>query len=101
LVKLSRASTKAGQSAERGRAWVTGLMIPITCAVALLWIPLDPLSSPRSCWSPWPAWTAKSLHCLGVSARDYEVFDRRVQLYEIARAEHTSHRSSPKDVYSE
>jgi hypothetical protein len=48
-----------------------------------IWIPCDPLASSRSVWSPWPRWTAESLHCFGVCLRDYERFDRRVSMHEL------------------
>jgi hypothetical protein len=51
--------------------------------MALVTVPLDPLSSSRSVWSPWPSWTAEMLHCFGYTLRDYEPFDARVQLYEL------------------
>jgi hypothetical protein len=83
LVQLASAPSREQLSAQRWRSWAHYLLIPSTCALALAWIPLDPLSSSRSYWSPWPSWIAKSLHCLNVGVRDYEVFDRRVQLHEL------------------
>jgi beta-lactamase regulating signal transducer with metallopeptidase domain len=51
--------------------------------VSQIWIPSDAMSSSRSKWSPWPTWTAKVGHLVGLHLRDYEQFDRRVQPYEL------------------
>lgn len=61
-------------------------MIILFCAASLMTlvtVPLDPLASSRSVWSPWPKWTAETVHCFGYVLRDYEPFDARVQLYEL------------------
>jgi beta-lactamase regulating signal transducer with metallopeptidase domain len=97
LVRLAGAVPRERRSNEPWRKWAGCLLIPITCALALVWLPLDPLSSPRSHWSPWPTWTAKSLHCLGVCVRDYEVFDRRVRLHELSHEENEC--LSPSDQW--
>ena len=48
-----------------------------TLIVSQLWIPADAMSSARSKWSPWPTWSAKVGHLVGLQLRDYERFDRR------------------------
>jgi bla regulator protein blaR1 len=69
-----------------GRKTANCILIGVTCLLCLVWIPSDPLASSRSMWSPWPKkWTAKSLHCFGFNLRDYEQYDRRIQIYEILR----------------
>jgi beta-lactamase regulating signal transducer with metallopeptidase domain len=65
------------------RTAVICILLTLTCSMTQLWVPFDPLSSSRSRWSPWPTWTAASLHCFGISVRDYEQFDRRVQVHEL------------------
>jgi hypothetical protein len=97
LVKLASAASSGRLNADRWRRWVSFLLIPSTCALALTWLPLDPLSSSRSRWSPWPTWTATSLHCLDVNVRDYEVFDRRVQLHELAHEQNEGIATSPDE----
>jgi beta-lactamase regulating signal transducer with metallopeptidase domain len=63
------------------RAAVLSLVL-VTCLLTQVCIPSDPMSSSRSKWSTWPAWTARTLHCFGMHVRDYEVFDRRVRSFE-------------------
>ena len=53
------------------------------CAASLIWLPADVFASSRSRWSPWPAWTATTLHDFGLSVRDYEVHDTRFELQDI------------------
>ena len=62
------------------------MLVAFACLLFLVWIPTDPLASSRSVWSPWPKWTAKTLHCFGINLRDYEKYDRRIQAYEILRS---------------
>ena len=57
-------------------------------AVALLialfvWTPLDVGNPGRSAWSPWPTWSAETLHAFGFSARDYDVHDYRFRYQEL------------------
>jgi hypothetical protein len=63
-------------------------VLAVTCLVSMAWIPCDPLASSRSVWSPWPKWTAMSLHCFGFTLRDYEQFDRHTQVYELLHEGH-------------
>lgn len=60
---------------------------PVLCSLALLiaalWLPVNVLASPRSNWTPWPAWTARTLHDAGISVRDHEDYDRRTRLHEL------------------
>jgi beta-lactamase regulating signal transducer with metallopeptidase domain len=60
-----------------------GVLLLITCVTSQLWLPVDPLASSRSVYSPWPTWTARVAHSFGYNLRDYEQFDRRVQIYEL------------------
>jgi hypothetical protein len=63
----------AAHSIGRSRA-ASALLIAMAGLLAVVaWIPVNPLSSPRSHWSPWPAATANVLHTLGIPARDYEL----------------------------
>jgi beta-lactamase regulating signal transducer with metallopeptidase domain len=57
-------------------------LLLIACLLTQLGIPSDPLASSRTRWSNWPTWSAQALHCLGIPARDYEVFDRRIRAFE-------------------
>lgn len=62
------------------RRWMGWAVLSATVAASLAWIPLDVLGSTRSVWSPWPTWTASVLHDVGIVVRDYEVYDRPLQL---------------------
>jgi len=58
----------------------TPTLVTLTILVGLLaWPPVNPLASARSRWSPWPAWTASALQCVGVSVRDYETDAHRLR----------------------
>ncbi len=48
-----------------------------------VWLPTNPLSSPQTRYSPWPSWSANTLHTFGVSARDFEHFDAHLQMHEL------------------
>jgi bla regulator protein blaR1 len=47
-----------------------------------LWVPLNPLASRRSWWSPWPACSANALDATGIRVRDYEIDGHRLQPHE-------------------
>lgn len=68
----------------RRPAW---LSIAAQAALAVLAmsvsVPIDVTASPRSAWSPWPAWSAAALHDVGVTVRDYEVYDRRLEVQDL------------------
>jgi beta-lactamase regulating signal transducer with metallopeptidase domain len=69
------------------RAGLDGWLPPALCVLALLiaalWLPANVLASPLSNWSPWPRWTAQTLHDAGITVRDHEVYDRRTRLQEL------------------
>lgn len=52
-----------------------------------LWLPVNLTASPRATWSPWPHWSAGLLREFGITARDFEVYDDRIELHEFL--EHT------------
>jgi bla regulator protein BlaR1 len=85
LVNLSKDTECRPRRGFIGRKTATCILMGLTIAMSLIWIPSDPLASPRSVWSPWPRWTAKVAHCFGCNLRDYEQYDRHSQLFEIAR----------------
>jgi bla regulator protein blaR1 len=61
------------------------LCSPVILGILLsqIWLPTNPLASPKSRWSAWPAWTASVLHEFGIPARDFERFDPGTQLHEL------------------
>jgi beta-lactamase regulating signal transducer with metallopeptidase domain len=56
------------------------------CAVLALFLrlPVDVLASPRSAWSPWPTWSASLLHDFDIPVRDFELYDSRSRIQELA-----------------
>jgi len=68
-----------------GKRTAALILFAFTCGLALLCIPMDPMSSSRSMWSPWPKWSARAAHCFGYELRDYELYDRGSQLFEVMR----------------
>lgn len=48
-----------------------------------IWLPTNPLASPKSYFSPWPVWSAAALHTFDVSVRDFDQFDARLQVYDM------------------
>jgi beta-lactamase regulating signal transducer with metallopeptidase domain len=84
--RLVNAATKprvGRRTAVFGRKTAMCMLLCAASLMAVMTIPVDALSSSRSVWSPWPRWTAEMAHCFGHELRDYEIFDRRVQLYEL------------------
>jgi len=67
-----------------GKKTAMSVLLVLTLIAYLVSIPCDSLASSRSFWSPWPTWTAQSIHCFGITLRDYEKYDPRSQVFEIA-----------------
>ncbi|TWU51367.1 M56 family metallopeptidase [Rubripirellula reticaptiva] len=72
LVTVARRGTD-----NHGSAAIIGVVILASTIIltSQLWPPVNPLASTRSDWSPWPTWTAQSLHDFGIHVRDFESFD--------------------------
>jgi hypothetical protein len=65
--------------------------LPVVAATLLtafvasfLWLPIDPLTSSRGTFSPWPTWSAAALHALDMPVQDYQPFDTRTKTHELA-----------------
>jgi hypothetical protein len=85
LVNLATDTQCRRRRTHLGRRLAIGILFGLTALISLVWIPSDPLASPRSIWSPWPHWSAKAAHCFGCNLRDYEQYDRRSHFFEIVR----------------
>jgi beta-lactamase regulating signal transducer with metallopeptidase domain len=73
LVQIAR--NGAPQNRRHVPEFALSLSLILTAAVtAFIWLPADVLASPRSRWSPWPAWSSAVLHDFGVTARDFDVY---------------------------
>ncbi|TWU48579.1 Regulatory protein BlaR1 [Rubripirellula tenax] len=51
------------------------ILITGTIGISQVWLPVNALASSRSKWSPWPTWSAETLHDFGYPVRDFEKFD--------------------------
>lgn len=89
--KMSAVAQRARRLTERARKnspclpqrrWMPACAFLLVGLVTSLWLPVNALSSPRSNWSACPRWTADILHDFGFSARDYEVYDGRLQIFD-------------------
>ncbi len=83
---LSQRAQKLGEfretSAQSASVRRTAAMVTIGALVcSLAWLPVNPDASRRSVWSPWPAWSARTLNLVGVAVRDYEVDGHRLSLH--------------------
>jgi len=76
------ARAKSATTLSRGWDWFPWCSLLLVGVVTALWLPVNALSSPRSNWSACPAWTAEVLHDFGINARDYEVYDGRLQIFD-------------------
>lgn len=101
LVNMANGTQPTSHRGGLGRKAAAAILVVLTCLLCLVWIPCDPLASSRSAWSPWPSWTAKSLHCFGCSVRDYEQYDRRIQVYEILHEDDHHHDPLRKSLAQE
>ena len=69
-------------------------MLLATLLIALIWLPVDVLASPRANWSPWPSWSAEALHDFGVSVHDFETYNGRMEIHELFHPHTTHHKTS-------
>jgi hypothetical protein len=83
LVKLANGSQLPAHRMLGKKTAMCALLL-LTLLAYLVSIPCDSLASSRAFWSPWPTWTAQSVHCFGITLRDYERYDPRSQVFEIA-----------------
>ncbi len=85
LIDITKGAESESSRFLLGKRAAGATLFALTLLISLVWIPMDPLASSRSMWSPWPHWTAKAAHCFNYNLRDYEHFDRRSQLFEVSR----------------
>lgn len=92
LAEIARFGWPSSSSRRRfvtgGLAWTA----IVSCCFGL-WLPVDVAASSRSAWSPWPHWSANVLREFGITARDFEVYDDRIELHEML--EHAASRARP------
>lgn len=76
----------AGRASDRRSGnpnWAIAGLVLVTILVSQAWLPTNAIATHRSNWSPWPTWTATTLHDFGVTVRDFETFDERTQMHEL------------------
>jgi hypothetical protein len=83
LAELAKKPAPKNDAHPLRRRSAACILLEVTCLLYFVCLPLDSLASTRSVWSPWPSWTARTLHCFGWNLRDYEQYDRRVLPFEI------------------
>ena len=82
-VRAERLATREPNVDGPLAAWAPSLILLASLAASQLWLPTNPLASPKSNYSPWPVWSAATLHAFDVSARDFDEFDSRLHWYEL------------------
>ncbi|MFC1758094.1 hypothetical protein ACFL2H_04910 [Planctomycetota bacterium] len=69
-------------STSRGTL-ISVLAILLCTVVAMaIWIPLNPMASRRSIWSPWPHVSTEVLQTFGIAVTDYEIDGHRLRHHE-------------------
>jgi len=94
LVSVTDSTPKAEWKLTRFAS--VSLLLFASVLASQVWLPVDALASSRTVWSPWPTWSATTLHSFGINARDYQPFEHRVLIHELRedRAETNAARSS-------
>ena len=83
LAAMARNGLGQASSPSSGRLVLLAEVFLAAGIAWFVWTPIDLTKSPRSSWSPWPTWSARALHSLGVNARDYDIYDHRYQAHEV------------------
>ncbi|MCA9043843.1 MAG: M56 family metallopeptidase [Planctomycetaceae bacterium] len=91
LIELAKGSGSVSPS-SRGSGSQVAILMCLTALISQVWLPLNLFASPRSYWSPWPRWTADTLHDFGIHVRDYETHGRRTNAFELLEEDGEGHR---------
>jgi len=84
-VRAQRLANPAAVAGSRLAGWAPSFVLLASLTASQLWLPTNPLASPKTNFSPWPAWSAAALHTINVSVRDFDQFDSRLQIYELSK----------------
>ncbi|MBA4106229.1 MAG: hypothetical protein C0485_10765 [Pirellula sp.] len=82
-VRAQRLAARGTCSKEHASTWAKACVILVSLGVSQLWLPTNPLDSPKAYYSPWPTWSAAVLHTFDVSAQDFDKFDARLQVHDL------------------
>lgn len=87
---VSEVRVRAARLVAQHKGVSPDLHIPVVAATVLaalaasfLWLPIDPFTSSRSVLSPWPTWSATTLHALDLPVRDFQTFHARDRTHEL------------------
>lgn len=97
LTQIARNHSARKKISISGRTAAVSLALA-TLLIALIWLPVDVLASPRANWSPWPTWSADALHDFGVSVHDFEAYNGRMELHELLQQNSTRQIASPDSL---
>ena len=86
LTALAQQRQRFPTASSRLEKALPTVMAVAAIGVALLWLPLNALASPRTAFSPWPAWSSATLRSVGIHARDFEPYTTRTRLRETVEA---------------
>jgi beta-lactamase regulating signal transducer with metallopeptidase domain len=83
---LSRRADALAESVDHAHQPTVGwrpavALVSAVLLCILVWLPVNPLASRRTEWSPWPTWSARALDAAGIAVRDYEVDGHRLHQY--------------------
>lgn len=82
-VRARRLVTSGAHSVSRRECWAVVGIFLVAVFVSQLWLPTNPLVSSTRNYSPWPTWSAATLHTFDLTVCDYEQFDSRTHLHEL------------------
>ena len=84
-VRAQRLARPESIAPRRLASWAPSIVLLGALAASQAWLPTNPLASPKTNYSPWPAWSAAALHAFDVSVRDFDQFDSRLQIHELSQ----------------
>ncbi|MBL9163102.1 MAG: M56 family metallopeptidase [Planctomycetaceae bacterium] len=84
-VRAQRLATRRSSNTGRQSVWAQSFVVLISLGMSQLWLPTNPLDSPKANYSPWPTWSAAVLHTFNISARDFDKFDARLQVHDLTQ----------------
>lgn len=81
--KKNHAEHRVGHIATARSVASLALLVIAAIVISQCWLPVNADASNRTGWSPWPTWTAKTLHSVDIRVRDFEPFDEHTPMYEV------------------
>lgn len=69
--RLADMASNADRPRRGSASWSLVPLIFASIVCSQLWLPTNPLTTATERWSPWPTWSATTLHAFDVSVRDF------------------------------